>query len=801
MPYHIRKAAVIGSGTMGGGIAALLAGVGVDTLLLDIPAPDTTPADPFEQRNAITLNGLKQMQAARPVQLFHADDLDLIRVGNLEDDLDAVREVDWVIEVVVEDLTVKQNLMARLARVVGPQTIISTNTSGLSINQIAEPLMDEQKHRFLGTHFFNPPRYLHLLELIPHKDTDSEVTLYLREFAVRTLGKGVVICKDTPNFIGNRLLSLVGMQAMNAALDQGLTVEEVDALTGPLIGRPRTATFNLNDLIGLDVVASIARNLYAAIPDDPAREVLNHRGSTELIQKLLERGWLGRKSGQGFYHMRRAEDGSRALWALNLRTLEYEPPAMPQFASVERHGRVPDLGERIRRLLGETDRAAEFLRHHIAFYLAYASQCVPAVNDSLANIDRVQRWGFGHDLGPFEIWDALGVAETIPQFEALGYPVADWVKEMVASGQMRFYESDDSGIVINRYSQAVRKSVPLEKDKRVIQVADLRARGKEIAGNSSASIFDLGDGVALWEFHSKQNTIDEDLLTVGMQAADLLDSGQFEALVVGNDGQRFSIGLNLTLALALAQSSQYAALDDMIRHLQTLTDRLRYASRPVVTAPFQLALGGGAELALGGCAVVAHAEWYVGLVEFNVGVIPAGGGCKELLRRIVNPVMYSSAAADPLPHVQRIFQQLIQARTSEQGAKAARDLGFIGPCDRIVLNRQHLLWEAKRTARYLADNYTPLRREKIYAAGRDVYAALLTDIHSLAEQGKLTAYDAVIADRLAYVLTGGALDEPGWVDQQVILDLEREAFMDLMHEARTRERIQHMLETNKPLRN
>lgn len=801
MTYHIRKAAVIGSGTMGGGIAALLAGVGIDTLLLDVPAADTAPDDTIDKRNAVALNGMKQMQAARPSQLFHPDDLDLITVGNIEDDLKKIRDVDWVIEVVVEKLDVKRNLMAKIAKVIGPQTIVSTNTSGLPINQIAEGLPEEFTRRFMGTHFFNPPRYLYLLEIIPHRDTDPEVVNFFREFATRTLGKGVVICKDTPNFIGNRFLSMIGMQAMNYALDHDFTVEEVDALTGPLIGRPRTATFNLNDLVGLDVIVAVARNLYTAIPDDPAREVLNHPRTVEICQKMLENNWLGRKTGQGFYHMRRAADGSREFWTLNLRTLEYEPPTTPQFDSAERHRKVANVGERIRLLMGENDRAAEFLRHHHAFYLAYASQCVPEVTDSLANIGRAMRWGFGHDLGPFEIWDALGVAETIPQFEALGYPVADWVKEMVAGGIPTFYERDETGVEISRYSQTVKKYVPLEKDKRTIRVADLHARDKLIAANSSASLLDMGDGVALWDFHSKQNTIDEDLLAMGFQAADLLESGQYDALVVGNDGQRFSIGLNLALALALAQSGQYDALEDLIRRLQVLTDRLRYASRPVVTAPFQLALGGGAELALGGCAVVAHAEWYAGLVEFNVGVIPAGGGCKELLRRIVNPVMQSHPNADPLPHVQRIFQQIIQARTSDQGAKEARDLGFLGPCDRIVMNRHHLLWEAKRTARYLADHYTPLRREKIYAAGRNAHAALLTDVHSMVEQGTLTEYDAVIAEKLAYVLTGGAVDEPAWVDQQVILNLELRMFMDLMREPKTLERITHMLQTNKPLRN
>lgn len=801
MPYHIRKAAVIGSGTMGGGIAALLAGVGIEVLLLDIPAPDTTPGDSSDKRNAVALNGLKQMQAARPAQLFHADDLNLITVGNIEDDLAKVSAVDWVIEVVVEKLDVKRDLMAKLAKAIGANTIVSTNTSGLPLSQIAEGLPEEFTRRFLGTHFFNPPRYLHLLEVIAHRDTDPEVIAFMREFGTRTLGKGVVICKDTPNFIGNRFMSMIGMQAMNYALDHGFTVEEVDALTGPLIGRPKTATFNLNDLVGFDIAVYVARNLYEAIPDDPAREVLNHPKSVELSQKMLDNKWLGRKTGQGFYHMRRGEDGSRELWALNLQTMEYEPPTSPRFDSVTQHRKVEPLGERIRLLVNEQDRAAEFLFHHHAFYLAYASHRVPEISDSIVNIDNAQKWGFSHALGPFEIWDALGVEETIPRFEAAGYPVADWVKEMVAAGNPTFYQRDDNGLVTGHYSPAVKKYVTLDKDPRIITVADLRARGKEVARNGSASIFDMGDGVALWEFHSKQNTIDPDLMDMGYKAIEMLNNDQFDALVVSNDGERFSIGFNLFLAVMAIQNEQLDQLEGNIDVLQNLANAMRYASKPVVVAPFQLALGGGTELVFGGSAVVAHAEFYAGLVEVGVGIIPAGGGCKEMLRRVVNPVMRSHPNADPLPHLQKVFQQIATAQVSEQGAKQAREMGILGPCDRIVMNRDHLLWEAKRTARYLADNYTPQRREKIYAAGRDAYAALLVAIDGFVEQRIATEYDAVIARKLAYVLTGGAIDEPQWVDEQVILNLERQMFMQLLREPKTLERITHMLQTNKPLRN
>ncbi len=801
MSYHIRKAAVIGSGTMGGGIAALLAGVGIETLLLDIPSQGTAHGDPFKQRNAVVLAGLERMQKARPAQLFHPDDLNLITVGNTEDDLEKVADVDWVIEVVIEKLDIKQALMAKLAQHTGPDTIVSTNTSGLPLHQIAEGLSDDFTRRFLGTHFFNPPRYLHLLEVIPHHNTDGAVVAFMQEFATRTLGKGVVLCKDTPNFIGNRFMSMIGMQAMNYALDHGYTIEEVDAITGPLIGRPKTAVFNLNDLVGFDVAVHVARNLYDAIPDDPAREVLNHPKSNALSQHMLDNNLLGRKTDGGFYQMRRLDDGSRELWALNLETLEYEPPTKPRFDSVGAHRKVEDLGERIKLLINSDDRAGQYLWHHHAFYLAYASQRVPEITDTIVNVDNAQKWGFSHKLGPFEIWDAIGVAATVPQFEEAGYPVADWVKEMLAAGHSTFYERNSGGQITGYYSPTDQNYLPLEPDPRIITVAGLRAAGQEVARNSGASILDMGDGVALFEFHGKQNTIDDDVLRLGQQAVAMLHNDQFDALVIGNDGERFSVGFNLFLAVMAVQSDQLDQLEAGIDGLQGLANAFRYAPKPVVAAPFQLALGGGTEIMFGGNAIVAHIELYAGLVEFGVGLIPAGGGCKEMLRRVVNPVMRSHKNADALPHLQKVFQQIATAQVSEQGAKMARDIGILGPCDRIVMNRDHLLWEAKRTALYLADGYTPPQPEKIYAAGRDAYAALLIGIDGFVEQGIATEYDAVIARKLAYVLTGGALDEPQWVDENVIEALERKLFMELLREPKTVERITHMLQTNKPLRN
>ncbi|MFQ3566132.1 MAG: 3-hydroxyacyl-CoA dehydrogenase/enoyl-CoA hydratase family protein [Aggregatilineales bacterium] len=806
MSYQIRKAAVIGSGTMGSGIAALLAGVGVETLLLDIPARDSQPGDPAIKRQALVLENVKRLSSSRPAQLFSSADLDLIKTGTIDDDLERVKDADWVIEVVVEKLDIKRALMAKLAEVVGPNAIISTNTSGLPIQSIADGLSDDFKRRFLGTHFFNPPRYLRLLEVIPHPQTDPAIIEFITRFGTQRLGKGVVLCKDTPNFIGNRFMTMSGMQMVNYTLDHDFTVEEVDALTGPLIGRPRTATFRLNDLVGIDVAVGVARNLYPAIPDDPARVILEHPGTTALFDRMLANNWLGNKTGQGFYKAVKSAGGEREFWALNLKTFDYEPPTKPRFDSVGAHRKVEDTGERIRLLLGEQDRAAKLLWHHLGFLLAYASNRVPEITETILNVDNAQKWGFSHELGPFEIWDAIGVEAHIAPFEEAGYPVADWVKAMVGSGHRTFYQRDEAGEISAYYHAEAGDYVPVRPDSRAYTINGLRAgkaagarAGGEVARNGSASVHDMGDGVALFELHSTANAIDTDVIEMGWRALELLDS-RFDALVIGNDGERFCVGANLFMVAMAAQAGQFDELERTIRSTQALMQALRAAAKPVVVAPHNMALGGGAELIMAGVRVVAHAELYMGLVEVGVGLIPAAGGCKELVRRIVSPVMAAHPNADALPHLQKAFEQIALAKVSES-AKQAREMGMLTPCDRIVLNRAHLLGEAKREALHLADGYTPERAGKVYAAGRDAYAALLIGIEGFREAGQATEHDALIARKLAYVLTGGAISEPGWVDEQVLLDLEREAFLSLLGEQKTIERIGHMLQTNKPLRN
>lgn len=803
MTYHIRKAAVIGSGTMGSGIATLMAAVGLEVTLLDIPAKGTQPGDPAAKRSALVRDNLAKLKSAKPPQLFSAADIDKIRIGTIDDNLGWLSEVDWVIEVIVEKLDIKRSLMMKLLEVVGPQTIVTTNTSGLPISAICEGMPEDFTRRFLGTHFFNPPRHLHLLEVIPHTGTDPELVRFMVDFGTRVLGKGVVICKDTPNFIGNRFMSISGSQAMNEAIDRVFTVEEVDSLTGPLIGRPKTATFRLNDLVGFDIAVHVAQNLYPAIPDDPARDVLVHPKASALSQTMLDKGWLGNKSGQGFYKMVKGASGEKEFWSLNLETLEYEAPKNPRFESVGKHRKVEPTGERIKRLIAETDRAGEYLFHLHAFYLAYASHRVPEITETIYSVDNGQKWGFSHELGPFEIWDAIGVAESIPRFEASGYPVADWVKAMVGNpATPTFYQRDANGIATGYYSPVDAAYLPLPIDPLAITVKGLRTGAKSngvVAKNDSASLIDMGDGVALFEFHSQALAIDADLVEMGYKSLELVDR-DFDALVVGHDGERFCIGANVFMVVMAVNSGLMDQLEESIKRLQDLTQAMRYHSKPVVVAPFNMALGGGAELLMAGTKTVAHAELYAGLVELGVGLIPAGGGCKELLRRVVNPVMAQSANANVIPHLQKVFEQIATAKVSTS-AMEARDMGFLSADDVIVMNRDHLLGEAKRVAQSLAINYTPRQPGKVWAAGRDVYAALLLGIEGFREGQFATEYDAHISRKLAYVLTGGAISEPGWVPEQYILDLEREAFLSLVTEPKTMERISHMLQFNKPLRN
>ena len=807
MRHTINRAAVIGAGTMGAAIAAHLANIGIPAFLLDIVPRELTSKEKDKGltldhpavRNRIVNEGWQRCVRARPANLFTKDAAERVTLGNLEDNFDWVGEADWIIEAIIEQLDVKRQLMARIEEVRKPGSIVSTNTSGIPIKDIAEGLSDDLKGHLLGTHFFNPPRYLKLLEIIPHEQTKPEVVERMRDFATRTLGKGVVICKDTPNFVANRFFSIFGSYMLNYALENGYTVEEVDALSGPLIGRTKAATFRLFDLVGFDIHAQVCGNLYTAIPHDPYREELNNAKSLALIEFMLERKWLGNKTKQGFFKRVETEEG-RQFWALNLETLEYQPPAKPRFESVGKHKGVEEIGERIKKLCAEDDRAGQFIWSIISFGLNYAASIVPEVADEILSIDNASRWGYGWELGPFEIWDALGVGESVERMEADGLTVTPWVKEMLAAGHTSFYKQENGRLYY--YNPGSKDYVAAKADPRAIVIKDLKSEEKRIIDhNPSASLLDMGDGVLCLEFHTKMNALDTDVSKMMARASEELE-GDWVGLVIGNQGEHFSAGANLAMLAEGAKQDEWDLVESAVKMAQDGAMTFRYSPKPVVSAPFNMVLAGGAEAMMGASAICAAAESYIGLVETGVGLVPAGGGCKELVRRVVSPVVKNTPNADPFPFIQRIFDTIAMAKTSTS-AEEARQWGFLTPTDRIVMNRDHLLHEAKHMVLEMAESgyRPPVRGKEIWAMGANGLAALEVMVWGARKAGYASEHDALIATKTAYILCGGKLAEPQWVDPQYVLDLEREAFMSLLGEQKTIDRIWHMLKTGKPLRN
>jgi 3-hydroxyacyl-CoA dehydrogenase len=780
LTHDIRSVAVLGAGTMGAAIAAHAANAGLAVDLLDLDAEAVQ-------------GGFERMLAARPAALASPRLAERIRLGTFEDDFDRVADVDWVVEAIVERLEPKQELLARVEKVAAPDAVVSSNTSGLPLATVAEGRSEDFRRRFLGTHFFNPPRYLKLVELIPTADTDPEVLERMRTFVERVLGKGAVVAKDTPNFIANRLGSFAGMHDVRYALEHGYSIEEVDALTGPLVGRPRTATFRLFDQVGLDVMVGVASNLHELAPTDESRDVL---GAPEPLRRMLEAGRLGNKTGGGFYR-REVREGQTVFDVLDLDTLEYRPAARPDLPIVGAAGDHDDLGDRLRFLLGkaEEDRGARYLRDTLLPSLAYAARRVPEIADSLVEVDHAVEWGFGYQLGPFRTWDAIGVADGVARMEALGIEVPAWVTEMLAAGHQAFYRDGQV------YSPLTRDYQPVPVDPEVIDLDRLKAEGRRVAGNASASLVDLGDGVLCFELHPPASAIDAALVELGARALQELESGHWAGLVIANQARNFCVGANLGEVGMAAYQGLYDQVGEAVKGLQRVLMGFRHAPRPVVAAPHGQTLGGGAEIVLHADRVVAALETYIGLVEVGVGIVPAGGGCKELLRRVVAPAVRAAPDAPVLPFVQRVFETIGLAKVATS-ALEARELGFLEEHDVVVLNADHQLAAARREVLDLADSYTPPPREaSIYAAGLPVLAALELGVQTLQWAGQAGEHDGVVARHLARVLCGGELSLGQWVTEQHILDLERDAFLALLREPKTMERIQAFLTTGKVLRN
>ncbi|MBE0409942.1 MAG: 3-hydroxyacyl-CoA dehydrogenase/enoyl-CoA hydratase family protein [Anaerolineales bacterium] len=802
MKYQIHRAVVIGAGTMGASIAAHLANAGVSVNLLDIVPNKLTPGeeekgksltDP-EVRNRIVTEGFERAKKSRPASFYTPEHASLIKTGNLEDDFDVVSEADWIIEVIIENLNIKRQLMERIDAVRAPESIVSTNTSGIPVASIAENRSESFRNHFLGTHFFNPPRYLKLLEVIPTKDTLPEVVESISHFAEYRLGKGVVIAKDTPNFIANRLGSVAGAFAMDYILKNNFTVDEVDAITGPTMGRPKTATFRLLDLVGLDVWDHVGSNLAQAIPhDEHAQRYLTSEEGNNLIKAMVEKGWLGTKSKVGFYKEVK-QDGKKEFWPLDLKTLDHQPPSKPRFESIGKAKGLDDLDQRLKVLLEADDRAGQLVRVLTYQGLAYASEVIPEVADTPLPIDDAMRWGFMHEAGPFETWDALGVSQTVEAMKAEGYSPAAWVEEMLAAGFTSFYAYENESKV-GVYNPQQGEYEAIEQHPALILLNELQV----IAKNPGATLWDMGDGVACVEFHTKMNALDDDIFNMIIKALDLVER-DFEGLVIGNEGDNFSAGANLFMVVMAAQNQLWDQLDEAIQKMQGFGMRMRYFPKPVVTAPAGLALGGGAEIIMAANRVVSSVELYTGLVEVGAGVIPAGGGTKEMLRRILNPPMRTQNA-EALSFLQRIFEQVGMAKVATS-AEEARQFGILSPCDRVVFNRDHLLMEAKREVLHMvACSYKPPLPEKIYAAGRDGLAALKVGIHMFKEGGYITEHEALMGTKLANIMTGGEISRPAWLDEQYFLDLEREAFLSLCGEEKSQQRMWNILQTGKVLRN
>jgi 3-hydroxyacyl-CoA dehydrogenase len=800
MTYQINKAVVVGAGTMGAALAAHLANAGVSVTLLDI-VPKDAAAGNKAARNKIVNEGWDRCVKSKPANLMGADLKTLVSLGNLEDDFGVIAEADWIIEAIVENLKIKVSLMTRIDEVRKPTCIVSTNTSGIPVKDIAAGRSKSFKQHFIGTHFFNPPRYLKLLEIIPTADTSKDVTEFISWFGEVRLGKGIVLCKDTPNFIGNRVAFGTGAFGMDFIMSNGYTVDEVDMITGPLIGNPRTATFRLIDLVGVDVWEHVGKNLAPLVQHDKlAVKYLEAEAPNKLIHTMVERGWLGNKTKVGFYKEVRGADGKKEFHSLDLQTLEHVAPGKPRFDSVKAAKDIEGLGDRLKVMLEapSADKAAVLVQALTYQGFQYASSIIPEVADTAKPIDDAMRWGFMHEAGPFEIWDMLGVKETVKKMKAAGYPAAKWVDAMLKSGVESFYQYKN-GEKVAAYDVSKEKYVKIKRPAGMVFLKDLKGTKKVISENAGASLYDIGDGVALVEFHTKMNTLDTDIAAIIIEGLERVEK-DFDGLVVGNEGENFSAGANLFMVVVAAQQKLWDQLEGALKSLQDLNMRMRYSPKPIVVAPAGMALGGGCEITMHASRVVAASETYIGLVELGAGVIPAGAGTKEYMRRIINPAMKTDGA-EVLPFLQRAFLQIGQAKVATS-AEEARGMGILGACDRIVMHREHLLSEAKREVlAMVAAGYHPPAPEPIYAAGRDMLGALRIGAWSFAEGKYITDYDLVIAKKLAYVMCGGELSKPAWVSEQYILDLEREAFLSLCGEERTQARMWSLLNTGKPLRN
>jgi 3-hydroxyacyl-CoA dehydrogenase len=792
MKRVIKKVAVLGSGVMGSRIACHFAGVGVQVLLLDIVPNEVKESDKKALRNKIVNDSLQAALKSNPSPVYTKDVINRITTGNFDDNLKDIASCDWIIEVVVERLDVKRSLYEKVDQIRKPGTLITSNTSGIPIHLLSEGRSEDFKKHFCGTHFFNPPRYLRLLEVIPTPDTDPAIVDFLMHYGDLFLGKTTVLAKDTPAFIANRI-GVFGIMAIFQLVDKtGLTIDEVDVLTGPVIGRPKSATFRTADVVGIDTLVKVAKGVYENCPNDEQRDIFQ---IPSWLNKVVENNWLGDKTGQGFFKKIKGTGGEKEILTLDLNTLQYKPRQKPKFPSVDAAKPVDDLKQRLKMLVAAQDKAGEFYRYFHYGLFSYISHRIPEISDEVYRIDDAMMAGFGWEIGAFESWDVLGLDRTTKAMKAAGYTVAPWVEEMIAAGNKSFYKIENGKTLC--YDPQSKTYKPLPGGQEFVVLSNFQ--DKIVWKNANATVYDIGDEVLGLQWNTKMNTIGGDVLAGIMKAIELAEKN-YRGLVIANEGANFSAGANVGLIFMLAIEQDYDELDMAIRLFQNTTMRARYSSIPVVVAPHGLALGGGCELSLHADKICAAAETYTGLVELGVGLIPGGGGTKEFVLRACDEMHQDE------PETITLKNRFLTIATAKVATSAleAFDLGIYRKGhDEVVMNQSRCVAEAKRSVIQLADSgyVTPVQRKDVKVLGRSALGTLYAGIHGMWRANYATDHDVTVAKKLAYVMCGGDLSEPTLVTEQYLLDLEREAFLSLCGEKKTLERIQSVLKGGKPLRN
>ncbi len=802
MARKIRQAAVIGSGIMGGGIAALLAGAGIKVLLLDIvpfDLKDEEKNDPAA-RNRIVKAGLDAALASSPSLFFNKKDAGLIAIGNLEDDIDKLGDCDWIVEVVVERLDIKRNLFEKVAKIRKPGSIVTTNTSGIPLKDITKGFSAEFRQHFMGTHFFNPVRYMHLLELIPGEDTLPEVLDFMAKFGEKNLGKGIVWAKDTPNFVGNR----IGIQGISAAmrfmLEDGLTVPEVDAIFGPAMGRPKTAIFKTTDLVGLDIMMHVAKNSYDLCVDDEQRDIMQ---LPDFVEKMAEKNLLGNKTKAGFYKTELTPEWKKVRKVLNLDTLEYEDLKRPTFPCLDAARKAGTLTEKVNTVLNADDKAGKFAWKLAANSFQYAANRIPEIADTIVEIDNAMKWGYNFEMGPFELWDAYGVADAVERMTADGLEIPANVKAMLDGGNTCFYKLENGIRYFYDFVSAGYKPVPVPES--LVSIAAAKGNNKTVTENASTSLVDIGDGVFCLEFHTKMNAINEQIVDSIADSLAYVDKNGV-GLVIGNEAGgmpgAFSAGADLGFIAKLCHDKKYTEIDAFLKKAQDGIQATKYAPFPVVAAPYGMTLGGGCETCLGADRIVAHAELYMGLVEIGVGLLPAGGGTMNLWKKHVNALPGKTVKDVDLAKIfVAAFMKIGMAAVSMSAAQAVGN-GFLGQADRIVFNRDTLVGEAKKEVlRMVDDGYAPPMKQPLKVMGDAGQGMVNAEIFNMRNGNFMSDHDAFLAKRIAYVMSGGDVNVGSEVSEDTILKLERDAFVDFCKEEKTIARIDHMLKTGKPLRN